>query len=71
MAVEVKGDSSAFEPAVPKPLFETRTSGLVSPFRGIYAVTADGKRFLVNTEVEEATSSPITVVLNWTAGLKR
>ena len=67
MAVEVKGDSSAFEAADPKPLFETRTRGL-GPVRGI---TADGKQFLINTEVAEATSSPITVVLNWTTGLKR
>jgi Tol biopolymer transport system component len=30
-----------------------------------YAVTPDGQRFLVNTPVDEATASPITVVLNW------
>ena len=43
----------------------------VFPFR--YDVTADGKRFLINTraQLEEATSTPITVVLNWTAGLKK
>jgi len=34
-------------------------------------VTADGKRFLINTQQEETDSSPITVVVNWTAGLKR
>ena len=43
----------------------------VFPFR--YDVTADGNRFLINTraQLEEATSTPITVVLNWTAGLKK
>ena len=30
-----------------------------------YAVAPDG-RFLINVTVEEATASPITVVLNWT-----
>ena len=34
-------------------------------------VTADGQRFLVNTLVEEKGSSPITLVVNWTADLKR
>jgi Tol biopolymer transport system component len=35
-----------------------------------YDVTADGKRFLINTEAAEIAPSPITVVLNWTAGLR-
>jgi len=34
-------------------------------------VTADGQRFLVLVPVGDASSSPITVVLNWTAGLKK
>jgi hypothetical protein len=36
-------------------------------------VSADGKRFLLNTPGADAASSaqpPITVVLNWQAGLK-
>jgi hypothetical protein len=36
-----------------------------------YDVTADGQRFLVNTLVEAPPPPPITIVLNWTAGLKR
>jgi hypothetical protein len=36
-----------------------------------YDVTADGQRFLVNTLVEASPAPPITVVLNWIAGLKR
>jgi hypothetical protein len=35
-----------------------------------YAVTADGQRFLVNTPLEEANTSPITVVLNGRTGQK-
>jgi hypothetical protein len=36
-----------------------------------YDVTRDGKRFLINSEPEgvEATSAPITVVLNWPSAL--
>ena len=36
-----------------------------------YDVSADGQRFLVNTFEEETTSAPITVVVNWTAELKK
>ncbi len=35
--------------------------------------TADGKRFLMttNSEASEGESAPVTVVLNWAAGLKK
>jgi hypothetical protein len=33
--------------------------------------THDGKRLLVNLAVEQRTSAPITLVINWTADLKR
>jgi serine/threonine protein kinase len=36
-----------------------------------YDVTADGQRFLSNNAAASANSLPITVVLNWTADLKR
>jgi len=42
-----------------------------SIYRMNYDVTADGARFLVNTPVEGAGSSPINVVLDWPAGLKK
>jgi hypothetical protein len=35
-----------------------------------YDVTSDGQRFLLNLEVESS-ALPITVMLNWTAGLKK
>jgi hypothetical protein len=38
--------------------------------RANYA-TADGQRFLVNTVVEEATPTPITLLINWPALLKK
>ena len=37
---------------------------------GYYDVTADGQRFLVNTPVAGAQSTPITWVLNWAAELE-
>jgi eukaryotic-like serine/threonine-protein kinase len=64
MAVPVRSTATTFEPGVAVPLFQTRSRGY-SP----YDVAADG-RFLINT-VDAAVSVPITVVLNWTSGLKK
>jgi hypothetical protein len=36
-----------------------------------YDVSADGQRFLVNTFVEETTSTAITLFVNWPAQLKK
>jgi Tol biopolymer transport system component/predicted Ser/Thr protein kinase len=66
MAVTVQTDST-FQAGRPHALFEPRFFQPVIP----YAVSADGQRFLVNTPLEEDNSSPVTVVLNWTAELKK
>jgi Tol biopolymer transport system component len=68
MAASVNGKGAGFEVGAIKPLFATRIAT-----RGSYQydVSADGQRFLINTSPEQATSSPITVVLNWTAGSKK
>ncbi|MGH9882360.1 MAG: TolB family protein, partial [Pyrinomonadaceae bacterium] len=73
MAVEVDGSGDTFEASLPKRLFELRVGGPggLGPH---YDVTADGQRFLVNTPVEEnapSSPSPVTVVTNWAARLKR
>ena len=68
MAAAVNGKGGSFEVGVVKPLFETSTITV----RNSYAVSADGQRFLmINTNRQQASSAPITVVLNWTAGLKK
>jgi len=69
MAVEVNGSSNTFESGIPKTLFDLH----IPPTDRFsdYDVTADGQRFLVNTVVEQNVHSPVTVVLNWTADLKR
>ena len=70
MAVSLKTQST-FEAGVPRMLFQTSADPLF-PNLGIpYAVTADGQRFLINVAMDESRASPITVVTNWTAGLKR
>jgi hypothetical protein len=51
--------------------FETAGNFLESPVQSIalqqYVVSPDGKRFLMNSLTEDASASPITVILNWKA----
>jgi len=72
MAVEVKGDST-LDLGAARPLFAPRIFGgssVVQGNRQQYDVTADGQRFLMNVDAE-GSASPINIVLNWTAGLKK
>jgi Tol biopolymer transport system component len=74
MAVDViVGSELRF--GVPRELFQTRLSASDTNTPPVlrYDVTRDGKRFLINSEPEssEATSAPITVVLNWTTTLNK
>ena len=64
----VSGSKPAFEPGAPVALFESHTAprnpnDLVFE----YDVTADGKRFLVNTTGAAAATPPLTVVVHWNA----
>ena len=69
MVVDVKL-GPPFQVGVPKLLFETRVPTIID-FRNHYVVAADGQRFLINTITEARGSTPIDVVKNWTALLKR
>ena len=72
MSVVVRGGST-FEAGPPTRLFETRMSTVFNPTytRNQYVVSADGQRFLINQTSPAALPSPITVVVNWQAALKR
>ncbi|MDQ3172256.1 MAG: hypothetical protein M3Q91_00920, partial [Acidobacteriota bacterium] len=70
VAVEVKTDGT-FEAGVPKPLFEIHGPIEVTTFAISYAAAGDGQRFLVRSVVEQASMTPITVVVNWAAEVKR
>ena len=70
MAVETR-NGTTFESGVPSPLFEIRVDSSANR-RTQYAISDDGQRFLVNTLTGElGWQSPTTVVLNWTAALKK
>jgi Tol biopolymer transport system component len=61
MSVDVSTES-VFRAGIPKPLFKTVPGGF-------FDVTKDGQRFLI--PIPESLTTSYTVVLNWTAGLKR
>jgi hypothetical protein len=74
MAAEVNGDGSAFEVGAVRELFETRPrlASWLGYGPGVnFDVSADGQGFLVNTVTETAPPRPITIVVNWTAGLRK
>ncbi len=66
LAAEVSAQGSQFQVGAVRPLFRANTPALGYP----YDVSADGRRFLVNTAPQD-TSTPITLVVNWTAELKK
>jgi Tol biopolymer transport system component len=72
MASDIKavpGPKPDFDHGVPTPLFDTRVAVGKGTLAFQYDVSADGKRFLVDTE--NATDYTLTVVVNWRAGLKK
>ena len=50
-----------------KPLFQARSQRPGS----VFDATGDGQRFLVNTTTIEQAASPVTLVVNWPAGVKK
>ncbi len=68
MSAGVNGRGAGFQVGAVRPLFEVRgrTGG-----RSQYDVSPDGQRFLFNVIAEQQQATPpITLVVNWTAGLK-
>lgn len=77
-AVEVREKDGRFVPGTPRELFDVGMTLLphsttIPPYHS-YAVSADGQRFLIPRPVSglqgDIRSTPITVVLNWTAALR-
>ena len=75
MAVLVKGVAGtkpSFEVGSPKPLFDAHLAQVPNNQLFEYDVTADGKRFLLNTIAGGPPSAPVlNVVVNWDAELKK
>lgn len=67
MAVDVSGTGAAFQMGAPQQLFTLPTSPS-------WEVSGDGKRFLLTVtpgQGQQNSQTPITVVLNWQADIKR
>jgi dipeptidyl aminopeptidase/acylaminoacyl peptidase len=68
-AVSVAYRNGGLDFAEPRPLFKVSTKD--SKLRNVYAASGDGMRFLVDTPLENAATVPLTVVINWTAGIQK
>ena len=68
MAVSIRLDAErqTVSAGAPVPLFTTNVGGAVTVRRQQYVVSSDGQRFLMNTVKDQASTSPLTVVQNWT-----
>lgn len=69
VAVEVE-TSDGMEFARPRRLFRTSLGGNPADAREVYAAAADGSRFLLLGPVEASTDRPITVIVDWAAGIR-
>ena len=67
MVVEVKGGGKL---QTGLPMFLFQTPARVNPVQSEYFVTGDGKRFVFQEPIGES-ATPITVVVNWAAALKK
>ena len=68
MAVDVSQKGASLQLGAPHALFKAAT---VSATSGPYTVSADGKRFVMNTVLPQSVSEPLTLITNWPADLKQ
>jgi Tol biopolymer transport system component len=70
MAVDVNTNAGTFQAGIPKELFQAQS---IPPWywRNIYVPSADGQRFMMVAPAIDAKPAPITVVVNWTAMMKK
>jgi iron complex outermembrane receptor protein len=72
MSVEVDTKSATPSFSPPRALFSTRFTWMeIQGGAHHYGVARDGQRFLISRATDEAQSAPVTVVLNWPAGLNK
>jgi hypothetical protein len=61
-----------FDVGMPVPLFQSTPRQPVLVYDlFVYDVSWDGQRFLINTQVKQAGSAPMSVILNWPAKLDK
>jgi hypothetical protein len=74
-AVSLQEKGGVIVPGRAMPLFATGSSLTMAPpgqaGRGEYAVTRDGRRFLMITRIQDPSADPAHVVLNWPSLIRR
>jgi Tol biopolymer transport system component len=70
MAVRVES-GAGFQAGLPEALFETRVPDVASSASFFYEVAAGGQQFLISSRVGETGETPITVVIDWLAQVRR
>jgi len=68
MAVDVNQNGASLQLGTPHALFKAATVGGAS---GPYTVSADGKKFVMNTVLPQSITEPLTLITNWPADLKQ
>jgi len=68
MAVDIKQNGGSLQLGTPQVLLKATT---VSGPQGPYTVSADGKKFVMNTVSPQSITEPLTLITNWTADLKQ
>jgi eukaryotic-like serine/threonine-protein kinase len=68
MAVDVTQNGPSLQLGAPHALFKPTT---VSGASGHYTVSADGKKFVINTVLPQSITEPLTLITNWSADLKQ
>jgi Tol biopolymer transport system component len=71
MATIIKATAEVFERETPKVLFDAPwlSGGPLGTYR--YDVTRDGQRFLIIAQRQGDRTQPLTLIMNWQAGLKK
>jgi serine/threonine protein kinase len=65
VSIRFASEGTAVEADAPVPLFARQLARALGNFRQQYMPSSDGQRFLINAVTQEATSSPITIIINW------
>jgi eukaryotic-like serine/threonine-protein kinase len=68
MAVDVSQKGASLQLGAPHALFKAAT---VSGPNGPYSVSADGKKFVMNTVLPQSITEPLTLITNWPADLRQ
>jgi eukaryotic-like serine/threonine-protein kinase len=69
MAVDVSQKGAGLQLGAPHVLFKAAPT--VRGSSGPYTVSADGKKFVMNTVAQQSITEPLTLITNWTADLKQ